>query len=297
MGVPRSGTTLFDLVMGSHPDGFSLGELNLFGRADRTIDRAGRLCGICEGPCPFWEKRVPAHFGGRWYGSGLVGRFRRRFGPGLYQTLFAASGSRFLVDSSKPPSWMKARLADARDWRDAEPRLILIERDGRAVVNSFARKNPDRPITDHIDRWRRLVDRLEAAYDGFAPEHRLRVSYEELCTMPEETASRLAAAAGVAYHAGMLAYWRHDHHLIGGNAGTRSLILRHQQADEEGDIPFEPSNASKAAYYRERGLAISLDERWRQELSQDHQETFERLAGERNEPYRYDGAVDTPGSG
>lgn len=292
-GPPRAGTTLFDLVLGAHPLGFSLGELEQFGRADRTVARRGRLCGVCETRCPFWEERVPAGFGARWFGKSvlarrLAGLASRR---GLYEELFEAAGRpRFLVDSSKPVAWTDRRLADPRDWRAAEARFLLITRDGRAVLNSWRRKAPGIATEAHLDRWRRIVDDLEDAHARFTGP-KTRVAYEDLANDPEAVAARLARFAGVEPDPLMTRYWEADHHLIGGNVGTRSLILRHRAEREGGAIPFAPSSAAKTAYYEAQGLAIRLDERWRDELPEADLETFERLAGERNRPYRFDAAA------
>lgn len=292
-GPPRAGTTLFDLILGAHPLGFSLGELEQFGRADRTIARRGRFCGICETRCPFWEGRVPMGFGARWFGKNALKRRLAEFVSrrGLYEELFEAAGRpRFLVDSSKPVAWTDRRLADPRDWRSAEARFLLITRDGRAVLNSWRRKTPEMATEAHLDRWRRIVDDLEDAYARFAGP-KIRVAYEDLASKPDAVAARLARFAGVEPDAAMTRYWEADHHLIGGNAGTRSLILRHRAERAGGTIPFAPSSAAKAAYYEAQGLAIRLDERWRKELPAAELETFERLAGERNRPYRFDAAA------
>lgn len=305
MGPPRSGTTLVDLVLGAHPQGRALGELAQFGRADRSVARRGGLCGICEGTCSFWQDAVPRGFRRRWFGGPLTARIARlaRPGTGLYGELFAADpAARYLSDSSKSIPWLDARLASRRDWRDAEPLFVLVTRDGRAVLNSWMRKRPEVAVTDHIARWRRITQRLDAAYDGFAGR-RMRLSYEALARHPADGAAELARFAGVAPDPAMARYWEAEQHPVGGNVGTRTLILRHRAGD--GAIPFAPSSADKTAYYAAQGLAIRPDLRWHTELPHAARETFERMAGAANAAYRHDAPdvhdapdrQDTTGSG
>lgn len=293
MGPPRSGTTLVDLMLGAHHSGRALGELAQFGQADRSVERRGGLCGICEGICPFWDDAVPRGFRRRWFGGRVRSRLARLVGPntGLYGELFAAEPTlTFLSDSSKSIPWLEHRLRERRDWRQAEPLFLMLTRDGRAVLNSWMRKRPEVAVEDHIARWRRFVDGLEAAYDRFRGG-KMRLSYEALTERPEASAADLARFACVAPDPGMARYWEADQHPVGGNVGTRTLILRYRVGD--GDLPFRPSSPEKTAYYQAQGLAIRPDIRWRTELPEAARATFERLAGAANAPYRAAKAEET----
>ena len=57
LGSGHCGSTLLDLILGSHSEAFSLAE---FIHISRLIDtpepERGPVCAICEGSCPFWDE-------------------------------------------------------------------------------------------------------------------------------------------------------------------------------------------------------------------------------------------------
>ena len=59
MGAGHCGSTLLDLMLGSHPESFSLGELHrLHGLLDRDKGSPPQLCSMCDGPCVYWNGRA-----------------------------------------------------------------------------------------------------------------------------------------------------------------------------------------------------------------------------------------------
>jgi hypothetical protein len=122
----------------------------------------------------------------------------------------------------------------------------------------------------------------------------MRVSYEELTTQPEQTMRSLCEWLDIPFEPGMLHYWRHDHHLVDGNLGTRLLVFKYREQFGS-DLMQRWSQENRETgqtddeFYNQLGLAIKLDLRWKRELTPEQLEVFEAVAGKVNRPYAYDG--------
>lgn len=150
---------------------------------------------------------------------------------------------------------------------------------GRAVVNSYRRKYTDRSVEKLATEWADSTVKMEQFYHSFPESDRALVSYERLTTNPAATVRALCEQLEMPFEDGMLEYWRHEHHLLYGNAGTRSLIQKYRG---------QATGYADHAFYAETGLDIQPDFRWRQELDAQQLAEFERVAGERNRPYAFD---------
>lgn len=287
MGNGHSGSTLLELILGSHPRVRALGELNNLHKAlDHGEAGNPRLCHVCEGPCEFWNARVDyrvlrRHVSRRGVFAPVV-RAASRFGNSLYLHLFERSGADILVDGSKSVSWISRQVRPRWNWQGITPFLLYIVRDGRAVVNSRLRKYPDRSIEQEARHWKRVTERGNAYYDSFPADRRYRIAYEELATRPAEVISRLCAALQIDFDPSMLRYWEHDHHTTFGNTATRSLIARYRTQFGSGAETVEITRARHGDHYDQIGLAIRLDERWKRELSEDQLAVFESIGGDLN---------------
>ena len=61
MGPGHCGSTLLDMMLGSHTNAFSLGEIHRMSSmlTDYNVSKKyPSICGICEGPCPFWNTQI-----------------------------------------------------------------------------------------------------------------------------------------------------------------------------------------------------------------------------------------------
>lgn len=290
LGSPRSGSTLLGAMLGAQSEAVMLGEVNRHARVLRDRRAQGapeRLCDVCEGDCPLWDRAVPRSFGARHF-DGIDPRPPAGAeGPGPYEELFAATGARVLVDSSKTAAWARARLEDARDWRRAEPRLILLTRDGRGTVASMRHKSPGRPVAELADRWARLVRAVAEVHERADPARRARVRYEDLVADPDAALRRLCAAIGMRFEPGMAAYWRHEHHPLGGNLGTLSLVADWRHEAGLRGRPARAPRRGRQAIYREAGYAVFDDQRWREELDAADLAAFEARAGDLNRALGY----------
>ncbi|MBA2490239.1 MAG: sulfotransferase [Gammaproteobacteria bacterium] len=292
MGPGHCGSTLLDLLLGSHSQSFSLGELNRLGSLiDARAGEYQKICGVCVRECDFWNRRagmaiLKIYFSQKNRLRSALGRAAQNiYNP--YKLISRWSGTRVLIDSSKNPSWVKRRMAPRHTWRRIEPYLIYMCRDGRGVVNSYYRKYPERGMTKVIENWKEQITTMNAFYDRF-PHGKTRVHYEALASQPEHVVRAICQSLGIEYEKGMLRYWEHEHHHVMGNGGTRSLIYKYREkfGTDLAAMRERQAAAKKfydASFYDEIDIGIRLDERWRTELSREHREQFDAIAGDVNE--------------
>lgn len=289
MSPGHSGSTLLDLILGSHSTGFSLGEIGSLPKKMDGRSLPDSVCGICEDICPVWDppeiRRILERYF-RWSVSPLrpLRNIAARFGAArgdLYGEVLHRTGAEMAVDSGKRPSWIRRQLRFGWQWRRRRAHLVFLHRDGRAVVNSLLRKYPDRGAETVSRGWMSSIEAMERFYESFAAADRSRVAYEDLAASPRKTFEALCERIGIEFEPAMLAYWSHDHHIVHGNAGTRSLIHRYRQST--------PTGGDDNDFYHQVGLAIRLDLRWHEELDPAALDTFERVAGKVNRRYAREG--------
>ncbi|MCI0607241.1 sulfotransferase [bacterium] len=296
MGSGHSGSTLLDLTLGSHSRGFSLGEFSTLCKMVKNGKLQTAICKICGENCVFWTNRVSisileSYFG--WGNSGssqIVDKVYSRFGSirrNIYRDLFQWTGASVLIDSSKSISWIRRQLLPFWHWRDQDPILIYICRDGRAVVNSYLRKYPEKDIHDAVRGWVTLTEKMEEFFRDFRSDMRIRVSYESLATDSERILSSLCAFLRIDYEPGMLEYWKHEHHVLQSNSRARSPIVRYQKHMARDSIEGS-SHRKDSDLNQSLGLGIKLDLKWKDELSAENLEIFEKIAGSVNRHYAYE---------
>jgi hypothetical protein len=279
IGTGHCGSTLAELILASHPNVFGLGEL----KQPKWLANE-HLCTICDDECPYWDRAVSRSML-RWHLNPPHNRLSLAFSTmlrrwkSIYSYLFDWFETDILIDSSKGHRWIKRQLAYSTPWTDIQPMLLHVVRDGRAVVNSYLRKYPERGAKVIIENWIEKIQQINRYYDEFlGPKY--TVHYEDLASNPERTTQQLCNFLGIDYRPPMLAYWEHDHHTVGGNVGTRASIFRHRQRQSHG--------GERSADFYDQEPKIKLDLRWREELLSEHLAMFEAMTGELNAPFTYD---------
>lgn len=210
-GSAHSGSTLLDLLLSSHPEVVSVGELKMLRRGPGIRCTCGADSILC---CPFWIQ----------VGEGLA----RRGAAGLCETdvlgmamdrfvrdnqaLFASvsevSGRRWIVDSSKSPKRLESLLAS-----DAFEVLPLhLVREPAGVVYSHFRKG--RSWTRAAWHYRRTNERIVAALAG--REH-LTVRYEDLAVDTVGVLRRIVRRMGLEVDPSQLEWAGRPRHNLGGN--------------------------------------------------------------------------------
>lgn len=259
-GAGHSGSTLLGMLLGRADGAFYVGEgakARYLGDMSKPLRK--RACKVCGDDCPVWS-------GLTWDGE-----------EPLYPLVAAHAGVPTIVDSTKRPEWIEAR-ADETWASGATPHLILLLRDGRAVVNSRIRKYPERPVADLVEDWMRQMADSRALFDAFRGP-KLEVRYEALAADPETVMSRVCDFAGLTYAPAMLDIAGGEHHPLGGNNGTQFLATR-----DNGQASLVQPGERSRTYYEQHGGSIRPDMRWKTELSAENAALFEQMAGTANQP-------------
>jgi hypothetical protein len=298
-GMPRSGSTLFDLMVGQLPNHCDIGELFYMWQAGPLRDQVC-ACGERFAQCPFWQAVGERAFGGwsevdvdrvlamqaRLDTTAAVLRHRLHLGGRddaevaeylelwrrLYEAISVVSGAGVVVDSTKRPS--SAILLSAAPGIDL--RIAHVIRDPRGVVNSWNKKvalPEGAGPRDHLKRRRPsqilrrwITVNLMIEDLGRRGVPLFRVRYEDMVADPG------AALRGVL-------------ELMGEPVSEEALAFLH-----DGSISTGHSHAAEGGRVRlQTGrLTLRLDESWRTALSPGLQRTIRVLAGPLMRHYGYD---------
>ena len=124
-------------------------------------------------------------------------------------------------------------------------------------------------------------------FNSFPAEQKYQLRYEDLALQPERIAKELCDFIGVDFEPAMLKFWQHQHHVGRCNIATRSMIRRYRGESAGSSKELLTVNERHGNHYDELGLSIKLDLRWQEELSEEQQKTFDRIAGEINLPFAH----------
>ncbi|NJL00958.1 MAG: sulfotransferase [Spirulinaceae cyanobacterium RM2_2_10] len=294
MGIGRSGSTLLDLMLGSHPRAFSLGEIS---KLPQFVSKGWRLCPLPESR--FWEdnftpeemQTLARGFSGHRLHRAIPLKLERWVRGWLgkdailnpYTQLFTKIDRDVLIDSSKYSSWLTRRL-EAREFRQQRLQSYLIHmvRDGRAVLNSYLRIYPDQGAEALSQRWLSELQKKTVIYEQFPSDRKLIIHYENLAADPQGTLQQICELIGLEFVPDMVEYWKHDHHHIVGSRGTNATIAKYRGRQAEREV-----QSIHGDFYDKLNFEIKLDLRWQKELSAADLATFERIVGDRNHPFEW----------
>ncbi len=231
VGMGRSGSTVLDAILGSHPAVCGVGELSNFVRSG-WLEGEYCACGERGNVCAFWAavreewtRRVaPADITGypalqstfesfsSWPRLLLerVWRSRRfreyaRLTVSLFDAISAVSGRPTVVDSSKAPMRAYALTVTA----GLDLRMVHLVRDPRGVAWSLLNPHPKderagvrkerrrKPAVRTAVMWVIVNFQAMRAARRVERGHRTFVRYEELVTDPKAVLGRIADIAGI----------------------------------------------------------------------------------------------------
>lgn len=262
-GVGHSGSTLLGMLLGGHSSVFYMGEgakARYVGDISKPLHK--RVCKICGEACRVWG-------GFRW---------DHRF-P-LYEQVAVRAKRRFIVDSTKNVDWIMERNAETRA-AGGETSLILLRRDGRAVLNSRLRKYPEKRPEALVRDWILQTEQSQALYDRFDGP-KIIVQYETLAVSPAQVLTGVCDVLGLRFEKTMLDFHATEQHPLGGNNGPQYVAAKARF--ENVDNAFVKLNQRSHQYYQTHEAGIRLDHRWKRELSAENEALFNGLAGHLNVP-------------
>ncbi|HOB74530.1 MAG TPA: sulfotransferase [Phycisphaerae bacterium] len=288
-----SGSTLLTFLLNAHPDVCTVGELKA------GMPEGGNYlcsCGRRLVECDFWQRIVEEHarlgrrfdlndFGmrferqpSRWVGKVLgagvrcsslellrdaaiatlppLRRARDRTLENIETFALAATritGARVFLDGSKDPF----RLKYLPRLKHFKLKVIRIIRDGRGVTNSMMR-NEKQSLEASARSVRNMCIQLERMELKLPAEDCTKVYYERLCREPNATLNALYRFLDLDPSRAATDYRGVEHHIMGNRMRLRN------------------------------GSEITLDEKWRRELSAQDLEVFERIAGDMNRAAGYE---------
>jgi hypothetical protein len=259
VGPGHTGSTLLNFMLDSHTRVFGAGELAKLEspkwRKRHTMPST--MCAVCL-DCDFWPKA-----------------FEVDSYQDIYLRLIALLGSDTVVDSSKDPLWA-ARQGSVN--RGVCPKYVRLVRDGRGCVASYRRYG--RSIAYSVERWKREEEEAVAFFSALDPGLYITVKYEALASDTESTLAELCDFLNIEFEPDMIEYWIKEHHALGGNAGTKTAVRLHH------NIPIT-TDQSDIGVYIEKGRQVFLDERWKEELTNQDLEVFDQMAGDLNRANGY----------
>lgn len=201
----RTGSTILDLVLGSHSQCTSLGEYHSIlhiGQKDLP-----NHCRLCDGECAFWTEVTT-----------------RLQPPRYHQPVFEVSGTPCLIDSSKSADWAESVYRT----HDGPVKFIYMTRNPLHQLSKTKRKSiSDGSVFDAramIVRRLHWICQLERFVNKLPAEQVFTLRYEDLCAEPERTIGEICKFIGLTFEPSMMAYHEKHHHLIGGSGETTQAI-------------------------------------------------------------------------
>ncbi|TXT54472.1 MAG: hypothetical protein BAJALOKI1v1_2160003 [Promethearchaeota archaeon] len=259
-GAPHSGSTLLGLILGSHSKCFYAGEANKVTFLHSKSSSEDSKCKMCGQNCSIW------------------GDFTLKDPKDLYLQLSLKTQTPIIIDSTKKPTWLQEQINNLKR-EQITLTLIYLYRDGRAVINSRLRKYKDSEPAKVIDNWISHINKTNQLYNEF-PGDKIKILYKNLAQNTIETIQTITKFLTISFEPSMIAFYEHEHHPLGGNTGTQSLILKSQQ-EKRINSPIQLSERNQY-YYEDHPLQIKFDERWKTELDPKVLHLFDKKAGALN---------------
>lgn len=234
VGLGHSGSTLLDLILGSHNSIESVGELKDFGEyfSNDLLPREKYICtcGLPANECEYWHKvrSKTQLICGR---SNVELKFneQKQFEENNYRLMKAildVSDKRIICDSSKNYSILKKFL----DSELFDVFILHLVRDGRAVALSCKKKGErlkkqGKPLTRQEEslygyykqlwNWQKINMKIYLEFKNLNNYFYLR--YEDLTSAPEQYISKILQKIDLEFESNQLEFWKFNHHNIDGN--------------------------------------------------------------------------------
>lgn len=225
-GSSYSGSTLMDLLLGSHPAVESLGEVKKIPFVQASVHKGAQAkcnCGSTVSECGFWQQIL---------GTGKAFDEKDpRSNADLFARALAFRDRGTVLDNSKNSG--RAMMLSRSGL--FEMNVLHVVRDSRAVVFSHRRKAERRTRDDSFRlfptarHWNRLNLQLAGSFERGSSARYLRVRYEDLVADPAKETGRILEKLGLVWTPQILQFRESCHHGIEGNRmrlGNSQEIVR-----------------------------------------------------------------------
>jgi len=220
-GTGHSGSTLLDLLLGTHSRIESVGEFKRIGRLYEAPQiKQTCTCGEPFSTCPFWTRvrgmTDPRVDRSAW--SVAPAKMLPADAPApddleiFSQAILETSGKSVLCDSSKSIRWLRWLCRSGR----FSIHLVHLVRDGRAVAHSNAKRG--RPYWDWLRKWD--DENTKIAHEAKSLPHIASYTllrYEDLTAGAGRAVSPILENLGLSWEDGQMDFTRHTHHNLAGN--------------------------------------------------------------------------------
>ncbi len=231
-GSGHSGSTLLDLLLGSHSQIESVGEVYKYLDPQRRMRILRCTCGATIDECAYWQSVQQAATSDGEDALSAADRSHRAL-----VAVLRVSGKRLICDSSKTLEQL-AVYAEHPDLFDLQ--ILHLVRDGRGTAFSMNRKWL-RMLAQHgsaehakstirarsknpmvygyyvsIVRWLRLNLRIAHRFAAHPGYHAIR--YEDLADNPQLGLQAIMDRLNLPFEASQLDFARQQHHNVGGNS-------------------------------------------------------------------------------
>lgn len=291
MAPSFTGSTLLTYLLAMHPEIATIGELKASAMGDINVYTCS--CGSLIRECVFWQKvcesaekkgisfsldKFNTHFRYRNrlcdrllsagvrdplletirnIGFSILRKCRNKRDDiilqnrNLIKIITDLQGGSVFLDGSKDPIRLKYFM-DSANWNI---KVLYLIRDGRGTTNSYMRHN-NVPMEIAAKEWvhtHQGCDRMK----NMLGDACLTMHYEDLCRDPDVILSKMYDFIGLDADLGSTDFRSVEHHILGNAMRMTSTS------------------------------GIRLDEKWRQALSGDDLQVFEKIAGKTNLSYGY----------
>lgn len=267
-GFERSGTTLLTMMTGAHPR-ISC-PLSVTGTWWEFADRLEEFGGLAtEGDIARMVAAVAAHERLKLWKVGFdLPRIAERVRPGRYGDLVEAFHLAAARAEGKD-AWACMDIVTLFRFEDVArlfpaARFVQIVRDGRDVALSFkGYRFGGLNALEVADRWSRATVAADRIGHALGPARYLRIRYEDLVALPEQTLDRLCDFMGAAYDPAMLDY--------------------------AGDVSRKVPDATRDLWpVLDRPPQTDRIDRWRREMRPSERYVIEEAAGEALDRFGYE---------